>query len=238
MRIPIVIVAVSCFSAAFVSFVNAQSESQPPVKIICIGDSITQGGNVNEQEYTFRLPLYRLLRQKGINVDFIGTRSHGLNENFHWPDDFDPDHEGFYGASTDEVRQQLSKDLPKLPAPDIAIIDLGSNDQGKEIGKAVIAPLTDIVSQLRARNPDVKILIIQIPGVFKNFSMHFLVWRMALELSQPRSPLITIPLYIGWDTYGDTFEGAHPNIRGQDKIAAALISEMEPLLKSISTQTK
>jgi lysophospholipase L1-like esterase len=155
-----------------------------------------------------------------------------LNEAFRWPSDCDPDHEGFYGASTDEVRRALKAYLPKLPAPDIAIIDLGSNDHGKDIDAAVIKPLKDVISQLRARNPQVNILIIQIPGVFKNFGIHFWTWRMARELSQPKSPIITIPLYLGWDTYGDTFQGAHPNIKGQNKMAEAILSELEPLIQT------
>jgi len=220
------------YSIALLSNASAQISNQSPVRIICIGDSITQGGNINDEEYTYRLPLYRLLKQKGVNADFIGTRKHGLNEKFHWPGDFDPDHEGFYGATTDAVRLAITADLPKLPAADIAIIDLGSNDRGKNVGVAVIKPLTEIISQLRARNPQVKILIIQIPGIFQNLGMHYGVWRMAHELSQPLSPIITIPLYFGWDTKDDTFDGAHPNIKGQNKMAAAIFSELKPILQT------
>jgi lysophospholipase L1-like esterase len=204
----------------------------PPIKIICIGDSITQGGNINDQEYTYRLPLYRFLKQKGVNADFIGTRTDGLSETFHWPRDFDPDHEGFYGASTEEVSRALKVDLPKLAAPDIALIDLGSNDQGKDVEKAVIKPLVDIVFQLRARNPQVKIIIIQIPGIVSSFGIHYSTWRMARELNLPKSPIITIPLYLGWDTKGDTIDGSHPNIKGQYKMAAAIFSEIETILQT------
>jgi lysophospholipase L1-like esterase len=156
----------------------------------------------------------------------------GLNETFHWPGDFDLHHEGFYGAPTDLVRQALTTDLPKLPAPDIAIIDLGSNDQGKDVETAVIKPLTDIISQLRAQNSQVRIILVQIPGIFQNFSMHFLTWRMAHKLSQPCSPITTIPLYLGWNTKSDTFDGAHPNIKGQNKMATAIFSELEPILNT------
>jgi acyl-CoA thioesterase I len=208
---------------------SALAISQAPLKILCIGDSVTQGGNRSE-EYTYRLPLYRLLKQKGYNVDFIGTRKYGLNEKFHWPDDFPPGHEGFYGATTDAVRQILKQDLPGIPAPDIAIIDLGGNDEDKDAAKTVIPPLKDIIAQLRARNPKVKILIVQIPGVYVYIRMHFRVWLMAHELNEEMSPVVTIPIYFGWDTQGDTFDGAHPNIKGQNKMAAAIFSELEPLL--------
>jgi len=235
MRISSIIIYL-LYSLAFQAIADDLVSNHLPIKIVCIGDSITQGGNFNNQEFTFRLPLYLLIKQKGINVDFIGTRNHGLNDRFRWPDDFDPDHEGFYGATTDQVRRELISDLPRLPAPDVALIDLGSNDQGKDIQTAVVAPLRDIVSQLRARNPQVKILIIQIPGMFRNFAMHFWVWRMAQELSQPKSPVITIPLYLGWDTKGDTFEGSHPNISGQNKMANAIFAELEPIIQTIYLQ--
>lgn len=183
-----------------------------------------------QDEYTYRLPLYRQLKQKGFNVRFIGTHTEGLNRSFRWPDDFDSHHEGFYGAQTDFVRRALMEDLPKLPVPDIALIDLGSNDRGADVEKAVINPLTNIIAQLRARNPYIKIVIVQIPGMFSNFRIHYRTWRMAHNLNRPWSPITTIPLYLGWNTKGDTFDGAHPNIRGQNKMATAIYSALEPLL--------
>jgi len=214
------------------SLVNVQVPAQSPTKIICIGDSITQGGSINrEEEYTYRLPLYRLIKQRGFNVDFIGVRKHGLDESFRWPSDFDPDHEGFYGATTDEIRDGLKTDLEKLPPPDIALIHVGSNDQGKDVKTAVINPLIDIILQLRKQNPEIKIIIMQIPGMFSNFNMHFQIWRMSRNLNQSISPISTIPLYWGWDSKDDTFDGAHPNVKGQKKMADAIFSELEPYLK-------
>lgn len=71
--------------------------NQNALKITCIGDSITQGGNI-KGEYTYRYPLSKLLKSKNINVDFIGNRTHGLKNNFIWPKDFlYRDHEGYYG---------------------------------------------------------------------------------------------------------------------------------------------
>jgi lysophospholipase L1-like esterase len=224
---------VALFLCGLALHVNASSQTSlpAPIKIICIGDSITQGGNI-QGEYSYRLSLFRLLKQKGFNVSFIGTRTEGLNKSFHWPGDFDSHHEGFYGAQTDFVRHALMADLPKLPAPDIALIDLGSNDPVTDVENAMINPLTDIVSQLRAKNPQVKIFIVQIPGIFVNFTKHYWTWRMAHKLSQPRSPITTIPLYFGWDTKGDTFDGAHPNIKGQNKMAIEIFSALEPILQA------
>jgi len=59
-----------------------------------------------------------------VSVDFIGACQSGLNEEFSQPADFDPDHEGLYGATTDDVNQSLKVDLPTLAAPDIVTIPL------------------------------------------------------------------------------------------------------------------
>lgn len=60
--------------------------------------------------------------------------------------------------------------------------------------------------------------------------MHFRVWMMARELSQPDSPITTIPLYLGWDMKRDTFDGSHPNIKGQERMAKAIFSALEQAL--------
>ena len=67
-----------------------------PVRIICIGDSITQGGRRDRDEFTYRWPLFNLLASHGLKFDFIGTRTAGLQPEATWPDSpigfpFDPE---------------------------------------------------------------------------------------------------------------------------------------------------
>ncbi|MGC9452659.1 MAG: SGNH/GDSL hydrolase family protein [Oceanipulchritudo sp.] len=106
-----------------------------PIKIVAIGDSITHGGSYNyPDEWTYRLPLQRILLENGISFDFIGTRTTGLNPDYLWPDPvagipFDPDHEAKYGAKTAVARDYLKTDLPQIEPPDVALIHLGTNDQ-------------------------------------------------------------------------------------------------------------
>ena len=225
------LVLFTLFISGISQIVNASPlpTNQSPIKIICIGDSITQGGKING-DYTNRVPLYARLKQKGLKVDFIGTQTMGVKDSFQWPNGFDRQHEGFYGASTNEVKNELKVDLPKLQAPDIAIIDLGTNDRGKDVGKSIIRPLSNIIAQLRARNVNVKIFIVQIPGFFENLSMHYLIWQMSDDLNQSISTITNIPLYFGWDTKVDTFDGVHPNIHGQNKMAKAIFLKLKPFL--------
>ena len=66
-----------------------------PIRIMLIGDSITQGG---QDENAYRKPLYLALigSPRYCNVDFIGTLEHG-------DEDFDRDHDGYWGWRTDSI---------------------------------------------------------------------------------------------------------------------------------------
>ncbi len=42
------------------------------IYILPLGDSITQGGKIDMEEYTYRFPLFCMLKDAGVNFDFIG----------------------------------------------------------------------------------------------------------------------------------------------------------------------
>ncbi len=222
------------------------AESPPPlaepIRIICIGDSITQGGRRERDEFTYRWPLFNLLASHGLQFDFIGTRTAGLHPEATWPDSpvgtpFDPDHEGYYGAKTAYVADRLAENLPTLPPPDVALIHLGTNNQKSEDYAAdIVQPLERIVALLRARNPRVIVLIGHL-----NFNdgaaltIRPLVEEMALRLDTAASPVVTVHHYRGWkekpdvaDT--DTFDWAHPNPQGQRRMAEAWFAALLPYL--------
>jgi acyl-CoA thioesterase I len=205
-----------------------RNESTQPahVNIICIGDSVTQGGRIDRDEYTYRLPLYRLLKSSGLNFNFIGTQQSGVDAAFKWPADFEPNHEGFYGQRPAIVRDKVIQDLPKLPPPDIAIIHMGTQHDPKMVETSVMQPMRAIIAELRNRNPNVKVVIMQIPGIWRNKRLHVLNWYMAYTLSTPQSEIATVPLYWDWDTEKDTYDKVHPNAAGQQKIAQKVYSTL------------
>jgi len=173
-------------------------------RVICIGDSITQGG-ARPQDYTYRLPLQAMLK-----ADFIGTQHTGLDPSMRWPDGFDPDHEGYYGATTAQVRQRLQQSLPQLPPPDIALIYVGTNDRlGETVG-----PLEDIVGQLRAKNPKVRVYV----GLLAMDGWRGLVSRILVRRMAARLHVVAVPRAF---EKADTFDGVHPNPSGQAKMARA-----------------
>lgn len=226
------------FRAAWVvaALLMAASAFAAPLRIVAIGDSITQGGKLGTKQYTYRWPLSRMLHDEQVAFDFIGTRTEGLDSAATWPAPWDAHHEGFYGATSAFVRDHLREDLPKLPPPDVALIDLGTNDDKADIGGATIAPLRDIVAMLRARNPKVSVYVALIPArIVRRVELHARVRWEAHELSTPASPVVAVDQDVAWnadphDPAGDTVDGVHPNLKGQRKMAEAWLSAMRPQL--------
>jgi len=226
---------------------------QRPVHILPLGDSITQGGIAHREEYTYRLPLQRLLVEKGVNFDFIGSMKAGFQAEATWPDvapgvRFDPDHEGHYGWKTAAVRDQLRKWLQLYEPPDIVLIHLGTNDQDAAKGatstveenalftRAIVQPLEEMIAMLRDRNSEVVILVGHLNFKFgASQKIRPLVEAMATRLSTQESPVITVHHYRNFVAEpgfgGDTFDWAHPNPQGQKKMADAWFQAMQPYLQ-------
>jgi len=215
-----------------------ESNNKEPIRILCIGDSITQGGKRDREEYTYRFPLFQMLTDTGIAFDFIGTRKKGLQSDAKWPDykgePFDPDHEGYYGAKTAKVRDLMKVNLPTLPPADFALIHLGTNDQKSEDHKASVQlPLREIIELLRNRNPKVTILLghLNFNGGVAKSKIRPLVEEL-VEFSTPDSKVATVHHYKGWNERPDhpatdTFDWAHPNPQGQRKMAAKWFDAMQ-----------
>ena len=214
-----------------------------PIRILPLGDSITQGGRRDREEYTYRLPLFRKLKDAGVDFVFIGSLQKGLQPQATWPESngmpFDPNHEGHYGWKTGKVRDHLSEWIPQWQgAPDIALIHLGTNDQkSQDFQKDIIQPLKEIIATLREKNPQIIVLVGHLNfNAGPALEIRNLVEQMARELNTKESPVITVHHYRGWhekpdEPDSDTFDWAHPNPKGQEKMATNWFEAMKPYLK-------
>lgn len=191
------------------------------IKILAIGDSLTQGGG-QPNEFTYRLPLSKMLKNAGYDVDFIGTQNSGLNPSFQWPAGFDNQHEGYYGKPADYIDEKLKVNLANMAAPDLALIHLGAGGiYYRNKTKPVFKPIHSIIAQIRKKNPKVRILITE-------FHLHgFKAWYLRLNLillaiyeNTAESPVDSVPDHVDF-TENDTIDGMHPNLSGQKKMAKA-----------------
>ncbi|MFP4359019.1 MAG: SGNH/GDSL hydrolase family protein [Puniceicoccaceae bacterium] len=219
------------------------------IHIAPIGDSITQGGvRSRPEEYTYRYPLAAMLQEAGVRFDYVGSRQEGLSPDFRWPDvngePFDTDHEGYYGAKTAKVRDALKTAMDQWDAPaDIALIHLGTNDQklkegGESHAQTVGEPLKEIIGMLREKNPNVVILLGHLnfdAGTAKT-KIRPVVEEVAREMNTEESPVVTVHHYEDFNENPkhpetDTFDWAHPNPRGQEKMARKWFEAMRPFLE-------
>jgi len=214
-----------------------QTALADPLKILFVGDSITEGGNRERDESTYRVPLQALIGATGVAVDYVGTREEGLHRDARWPLGFDPHHEAYYGATTAYVRDQLRAHCGQFEAPDIALVHLGTNDRSND---ETIEPLEDIVRMLRARNPSVVVLVGQLAQHdWKAPWRRLRIGRMVDRLHTPESPVVAVNHFEDWVAdpgrkESDTYDWVHPNPRGQSRMALAWFAALRPYLKATS----
>lgn len=215
-----------------------------PVRIVCIGDSITQGragrgGQV--PTWSWRYPLWQACLDAGLAIEMVGSMTTG----FEGSPDYAPhrgkpfvnQHEARWGWTTRGVADALAKASSGWTA-DVAVVFLGTNDKIKEQGlEPTMQAMRDIVTTLRARNPKVRIAIglpfqewEPFPALAKAYT------ALAAELATPQSPVITVATAEGWVSKPEaadtsTVDWVHPNPKGDAHIATRVFAAIGPWLK-------
>ncbi|SDN53622.1 Lysophospholipase L1 [Streptomyces sp. cf386] len=202
-----------------------------PVRIMPLGDSITGSPGC------WRAVLWNRLQSAGYtDIDFVGTLGpQGCGQ------PYDGDNEGHGGELVTNVADQNL--LPaRLAAtlPDIVVMHFGTNDVWSGIAPdRILAAYTKLVEQMRASNPDMRILVAQIIPMNPSsctgcaqrvveFNARIPEWARATGTS--RSPVTVVDQWTGFDTATDTYDGVHPSTSGDEKIAARWYPALASLL--------
>ncbi len=157
-RGPLYSAVVALVMALSLVVVRPALSASAPVRIMPLGDSITAGPGC------WRAMLWHQLQLAGYtNIDFVGTQSDGGGCNPGYSYDFDHEGHGGFSATGIADNNQLP---PWLAAarPDVVLVHLGTNDMwGHYITTATkLAAFTKLVGQMRAGNPNMKIIVAQI----------------------------------------------------------------------------
>ncbi|MFG2134840.1 GDSL-type esterase/lipase family protein [Streptomyces sp. NPDC048751] len=202
-----------------------------PVRVMPLGDSITGSPGC------WRALLWNRLQSTGYtNIDFVGTLSHQGCAQAH-----DGDNEGHGGElATNVADQNLLPARLAATRPDIVVMHFGTNDVWSSIAPdRILAAYTKLVEQMRASNPDMRILVAQlIPMNPSNctgcsqrvvdFNARIPEWARATSTS--RSPVTVVDQWTGFSTATDTYDGVHPSASGDEKIAARWYPALAALL--------
>jgi len=214
-------------------------------KIMPLGDSITGSPGC------WRALLWNRLQSSGYtNIDFVGT----LNNKNDCGITFDGDNDGHGGyLATNIANQNLLPGWLSATNPDIVVMHLGTNDVWNNIAPAtILAAFTTLVNQMRANNPNVKILVAKIlpmnpsgcttcaQGVI-NFNAAIPAWASSKSTSQ--SPITVVDQWTGFNDATDTVDGVHPNSttgiqKVSDKWYPALVSALSGVVNPTATPVR
>ncbi len=224
---------------------NFDSSTTEKLSILPLGDSITQAA---KDRNSYRRSLYQKLVAAGHNVDFVGSMTKTKDCTDYPARDFDFDHEGHWAWRIDEIIEGRNArcygkgklaDWLKNYAPDLALIHLGSNDafQGNSVASS-IAELKQVVQILRKKNPNIVIFLAQLIGAKDKqtnqtiIKLNEQIPTLAAELDRANSPVIVVDQYTDFNPRRDTYDGIHPNQRGEAKMAQKWFEAINAYLKS------
>jgi lysophospholipase L1-like esterase len=196
------------------------------VRIMPLGDSITDGANVPGG---YRIALWARLSRDGAAVDFVGSRQNG-------PATLgDRDHEGHSGWRIDDLAEAVESWLAQH-RPEIVLLMIGTNDvlQEQEVAAAP-ARLGALLDRITAALPRARVLVATLPPLGKP------AWQTQVDAFNRALPAIVqgraragkrvqlVDVARGM-TAADLADGVHPNDGGYAKLAAAWYAALRPLL--------
>lgn len=225
------VLAAVAVTLGFILVSTAVPAQAAAVRIMALGDSITGSPGC------WRAMLWERLREAGhTDVDFVGTlppQGCGIAH--------DGDNEGHGGALVTSVADQ--NQLPgwlSATRPDIVMMHFGTNDVWSNRPTAtILAAYGKLVDQMRADNPDMKLLVAQIipmnPGSCgecgqRVSALNAAIPGWAAAKSTARSPVVVVDQWTGFSTAADTYDGVHPNAAGDQKMAGRWFPALTALL--------
>jgi lysophospholipase L1-like esterase len=175
------IVLLSCVATSLVVAENNRLQTSvtagavvpnEPLRILCVGDSITAGYTDNSKwtvpfEFGYRSGLLERLSQAGYKVQFVGDSKEPWDGRFGKPQNMpSPDlrasgqdhHRGYGGWGTAQVLQHIDEWLSQ-DRPDLVLLMIGINDDGSP---AAAINLKAIVEKIVAASPQAHLLVAQI----------------------------------------------------------------------------
>jgi chitodextrinase len=190
-----------------------------------VGDSITRGASNagSGVQGTYRYYLSEHLNASEVDFDYVGPYvTHPAGAYLH---------QGQWNHSSHAVEGWEMRDIRGSIAgamlahePDILLMIAGTNDMRSGYSvDLTISRLSETVSNARAVNPEIGIILAEIPpnslnaaGVVE-YNTRLRVY--AQEASTAASPIHTVDLHTGFDLDGYTYDRLHPNDTGDRWIA-------------------
>jgi lysophospholipase L1-like esterase len=199
-----------------------------PVRLMPLGDSITEGGSTFSN---YRPLLAGKLRAAGLAFEFVGSRGPASLR-----------HEGYGEKNIEFLAAAVPANFAKTPA-DIVLLHAGHNHFDTEQPvPGMIAATEQLIAALRVTNPKVIVLLAQVIPAGKLPKYSYLpefntqLAQLAARLHTPAQPIVLVDQASGFDWRTDTIaDHVHPNASGAEKMAARWFAPLLSLLVSNAT---
>ena len=217
------------------SFEPRGAAAATPVRIMPVGDSITEG---DDGDATYRYFLWHTLLGAGHSVDFVGSFS-GVKSGAPRFPDFDQDHSARSGWKAQRILGQI-KSWTSANQPDVILLHIGTNDlRNGESNDSTETEIRSIIQRAREAQPTVTFLLAQlIPSQgfeSQTAALNQRIAAVASSMTRSTSPVVLVDQYTGIDTTTDLQDGLHPNQSGDAKMAGRWYSALSTVLAVPST---
>ena len=190
---------------------------KPPLKVLTLGDSITEGIMPSDLG-GYRDDLWQLLNRGGDRVDFVGNRSKGIGS-------FDRDHGGIAGERIDQVEARVGALLTAYE-PDAILLMAGTNDlvQGADAVTAALR-MDSLLERITSQQPLGQIFVATIPMMYDATNNEFVQdynarLRSLVATKQAEGKRIALVDQFNQLELADLEDGVHPTPEGNGKLAA------------------
>ena len=199
-----------------------------PIKVMPLGDSITDGYNVPGG---YRIALEDLLAEDRHSVDFVGSKRNGPVSLL------DREHEGHSGWRIDEIAANVDGWLA-THQPDVVLLEIGTNDivQTYDLADAP-QRLSELIEQITVAVPSATVLVSTLtPLGTTERDDRVRVFNAAVpaivnDKVAGGKDVELVDMYPAL-TAGDLADGVHPSSSGYDKMATVWQSALDSVLPS------
>lgn len=204
---------------------TVEHQAAAPVRVMPLGDSITQGGSIGG----YRLDLGTKLRAAGRTVDFVGSLADGPGS---MPDRNHEGHPGWTIAQIDAiVANRLSTYTPRT-----ILLHIGTNDMyGSDPGGAP-RRLSALVDKITAQAPGAEVFVATIipirfaDATVRNYNAAIVPMLRAKAAAGKRVHVVdmypAVPI-------SDLPDGIHPNATGYSKMATVWFNALASVPGSV-----
>ena len=205
------------------------------IRIMPLGDSITQGVLGSTDDTGYRRALYLSVTAAGYSVNFVGSQAHGI------PTDFDRDHEGHSGWRADQIRDNISSWLTTNPA-DIILLHIGTNDISQnQTVSSTVSEVNQILDGIDARSTATVVFLARIINRNDGYSAATTNYNAQLQvLANTRIAggdlIIVVDQEAALNYPSDLDDAVHPNDAGYTKMAQCWFTPLSDYLGTVPIQ--